>query len=90
MQEQCRLISLAEYQKLLSDSMAKDEGVEINAELVHKMHILEKQLDIAVKALEWLDRHSSKYDCSWSIEEQLDNIKAQAQAAVYQIEELDK
>lgn len=60
-------------------------------EVANKQEIiksLSKKLDIAIEALKWIDKHSSKYDCSWSIEEQLDNVKAQAQEAVYQIEEL--
>lgn len=51
---------------------------------------LEKQLAIAVKALETIERKSDKFDDSWGIQEQLDFIKAEAQSRLYQIEELDK
>lgn len=83
MQEQCRLISLAEYQKLLSDSMAKDEGVEINAELVHKIHILEKKLEIVTRALDKIYEVRHIKCVADSIEMFYNNSK-------YQIEELSK
>lgn len=79
------MISLAEYQKLLSDSMAKDEGVEINAELVHKMHILEKQLDIAVKALEWYSDYTNSTKGVFNMKPE-----KEARDALKQIKELDK
>lgn len=49
---------------------------------------LSKKLTIATKALEWIDKHSDKFDCSWGVAEQLDSIKAQAQETMCQIKEL--
>ena len=46
------VLSYEEYQTLIADQLSNDEGVEINAELEHKVEVLEKQLAIATKALE--------------------------------------
>lgn len=48
--------SYEEYQALLSDQLAKNEGVEINAELEAENKKLKEQFDIAVKALEKIER----------------------------------
>ena len=45
---------------------------------------------IAVEALETIEKKSDKFDDSWSIQEQLDFIKAEAQSKLYQIKELEK
>lgn len=55
-----------------------------------RMKRLEKQLAIAVEALETIENKSDKFDDSWSIQEQLDFIKAEAQSKLHQIEELEK
>lgn len=51
---------------------------------------LSKKLAIAIEALEWIEKHSDKFDCSWGVAEQLDSIKAQAQESLQQIKELEK
>lgn len=66
MQERCRLISESQWreylelvtkcnrleQQLESETLAKQEGVELVAELEQKVHKLEKQLDEAIGLLE--------------------------------------
>ena len=54
-----------------------------------KIERLEKQLKIAVEALETIEKKSDKFDDSWSIQEQLDYIKAEAQSRLYQINQLN-
>ena len=61
-----------------------------NSELVQKIHILEEQLDIAVKALEGIERKSDKFDNSLGFIEQLDYIKADCQATLYYLKEVDE
>ena len=51
---------------------------------------VKQQLAIAVEALETIEKKSDKFDDSWSIQEQLDFIKAEAQSKLYQIKELEK
>ena len=50
---------------------------------------LEKKLDIAVKTLEELETKSDKFDNSWSMQEQLDFIKAKCQETLYQLKEIE-
>lgn len=50
---------------------------------------LGKKLDIAVKALEELETKSDKFDNSWSMQEQLDFIKAKCQETLYQLKEIE-
>lgn len=52
-----------------------------------EIDVLQKKLDIAVKALEEIERKSDKFDDSWSIQEQLDWIKAKCQETLYCLKE---
>lgn len=49
---------------------------------------LKKKLDIATKALEEIERKSDKFDDSWSIQDQLDFIKAKCQETLYHLKEI--
>lgn len=51
--------------------------------LVQKMHILEKQLEIATKALEALETKSDNFDDRRGIQEQLDFLKDSVLIAEY-------
>lgn len=46
---------------------------------------LEKKLEIATKELKELETKSDKFDNSWSMQEQLDFIKAKCQETLYQL-----
>lgn len=50
---------------------------------------LQERLEIATKALEELETKSDKFDNSWSIQGQLDFIKAKCQETLYQIKEME-
>lgn len=57
--------------------------------LEDQVESLQKKLEIAVKALEEIERKSDKFDGSWSIQEQLDWIKAECQSTLYCLKETE-
>ena len=67
------------------------EDVDDESYYLRELSKLEKKLAIATKALEELELKSGKfYGCNdWSIEEQLDFIKAKCQETLYQIKEIE-
>ena len=74
-------------------SYSEYQALKDNCELTHtrlkgthqKIAQLKKKIGIATKALEELETKSDKFDNSWSIQEQLDFIKAKCQETLYQI-----
>lgn len=61
-----------------------------NSKMVTKCNHLEKQLDIAVKALEEIERKSDKFDNSLGFIEQLDCIKADCQETLYYLKKINE
>lgn len=57
---------------------------------IKQIELLQKKLDIAVKALEEIERESDKFNNSMSVIEQLDYIKADCQAALYHLREIEE
>ena len=51
---------------------------------------LEKKLDIAIATLELIERKSDKFDNSLGFIERLDSIKADCQATLYYLKEIDE
>jgi len=94
-----RLCSDAEKIKCLAPvpSYSEYQALKDNCELTHtrlkgthqKIAQLKKKIGIATKALEELETKSDKFDNSWSIQEQLDFIKAKCQETLYQIKEME-
>ena len=57
---------------------------------IEELERTKKQLEIAIEALETIEKKSDKFDDSWGVQEQLDYIKAEAQSVLYNIKELEK
>lgn len=75
-----------DIEEILAPVPSYDQFVE----LVTKCHRLEKQLDIAVNTLEVIERKSDKFDNNLGFIEQLDYIKADCQATLYYLKEIDE
>lgn len=58
----CEVPTYDEYQQLLSDQLAKDEGVEINAELKEENAKLKDLLKGAREVLKMVDTYCGDYD----------------------------
>lgn len=65
------------------------EDVDDESYYLRELSKLEKKLEIATNALKELETKSDKFDSSWSIQEQLDFIKAKCQETLYQLEEME-
>jgi prefoldin subunit 5 len=57
---------------------------------IEELERTKKQLEIAIEALETIEKKSDKFDDSCGVQEQLDYIKAEAQSVLYNIKELEK
>lgn len=68
------------------------EDVDDESYYLRELSKLKKKLDIATKALEELELKSDKfYGCNdWSVEEQLDFIKAKCQETLYNLKDTEE
>ncbi len=95
--ESCRLITEEQYKEW---KRIDGENEELANQLskvnllwektIKEKKVLQKKLEIATKALEELEIKSDKFDSSWSIQEQLDFIKAKCQETLYQLKEMEE
>lgn len=65
-------------------------STEVLLSTIEELERTKKQIEIAIEALETIEKKSDKFDDSWGVQEQLDYIKAEAQSVLYNIKELEK